>query len=347
MSVVTWVLLALLVLVPVSVVWHDPRTIAAVISTGFSGSVFAVLLLFWGVGSMQPVLGRDLPYFLLALVVFALLVVFAIAFFLIWAGVVLVKRESATLPHLLSLVLGIGILVYITAIVYADRNAWHLLPLLFTIGFPVFVFSFLLASYVIYSAVYGFATHHWGKVGEATVVLGSGLIGDRVPPLLAHRVDLGVATFQKAERTWPNPLIVFSGGKGSDELTSEAVAMNRYALDRSPDLAELDSQILLEDRSATTEQNLIFSRELLQEAGCVGPWTTVTSNFHAFRAANLMSRLHIPGNAIGAKTKSYFWASAKLREFVALLSEHRVWTGVTVVVTLVPFLSSLYNLLFR
>lgn len=346
MNVVTWVLLALVVLTPVLVVWHDPRTMMAAITTGFSGSTLAVLLLFWAIDWAQPVLGGDFPYVSLALVAFALLVVFAIAFFLIWAGLVLVKRERATLPHLLSLLLGVGILAYIAAVFYADWDARDWIPILVTMGFPIFVFSFLLGSYVVYSAVYGFIVRRWGRVGQATVVLGSGLIGDRVPPLLAHRVDLGVTTFRKAKESWQDPFLVFSGGKGSDELTSEAAAMNRYALEKSPELAECDGEILLEDRSTTTQQNLLFSRDLLDEAGCTGPWTTVTSNFHAFRAANLMSRLHIPGNAIGARTKSYFWASAKLREFVALLSEHRVWTGLTVVVTVLPLLSATFRLLF-
>ena len=346
-AILNWIFLVLLVVVPALLIWRDPRTMRAVIASGFSASVFTILLLFWITGALGPGLGDDLLYLLLAMVTFALLVLAGIVLFLIWAGLVLVKRERASLPHLLSLFLGLGILAFAAALFYSDRNAQEWVPMLLGIGFPIFVFSFLLASYVLYSAIYGFVVLRWGKVGQAVVVLGTGLIGDRVPPLLAHRVDLGLKTFTRAQEKWSEPFLVFSGGQGSDEALSEAEAMNRYAKSQGlQEPASPNGEILLEGQSTTTLQNLRFSRELLQEAGCEGPWTTVTSNFHAFRAANQMSRLKIPGNAIGAKTKSYFWASAKLREFAAILVENRGWTIATVVTTLMPFVLTVFHTFF-
>ena len=58
--------------------------------------------------------------------------------------------------------------------------------------------SFLLLSYVSYAFVYGRITALRGA--DFVVVLGSGLIaGERVPPLLASRLERG----QQCTRHWP------------------------------------------------------------------------------------------------------------------------------------------------
>jgi uncharacterized SAM-binding protein YcdF (DUF218 family) len=55
-----------------------------------------------------------------------------------------------------------------------------------------------------------------------------------------------------------------------------------------------------------------------------GPIAAVTNNFHAFRAAMLMRRLGIAGYSIGAPTARYYWPTAVIREFVAVLRDH-IW----------------------
>ncbi|MDO5498919.1 MAG: ElyC/SanA/YdcF family protein [Propionibacteriaceae bacterium] len=50
----------------------------------------------------------------------------------------------------------------------------------------------------------------------------------------------------------------------------------------------------------------------------------VTSDYHALRAATYARELGLPAHAVGARTARYFWPSAILREFVAVLNRHRV-----------------------
>ncbi|WP_198671809.1 YdcF family protein, partial [Desertihabitans aurantiacus] len=61
------------------------------------------------------------------------------------------------------------------------------------------------------------------------------------------------------------------------------------------------------------------------------PGLVVTSSYHVLRAAMLARRLGLPAQAVGAPTARYFWPSAVLREYVAVLAEHLV---VHVVLTL-------------
>jgi uncharacterized SAM-binding protein YcdF (DUF218 family) len=50
----------------------------------------------------------------------------------------------------------------------------------------------------------------------------------------------------------------------------------------------------------------------------------VTNNFHVLRAALIARRAAVNGQVIGSPTAAYFWPSATIREFVAILAEHWV-----------------------
>src|SRR5699024_11439812 len=63
---------------------------------------------------------------------------------------------------------------------------------------------------------------------KAIIVLGSGLIGGEVPPLLAARLDRGIAVHRDFNDA---PVIIPSGGQGSDEPRPEGMAMREYLLD--------------------------------------------------------------------------------------------------------------------
>jgi len=64
---------------------------------------------------------------------------------------------------------------------------------------------------------------------ETIIILGAGLFGDKVPPLLAQRLDKGLAIYEKFNR---KPVIIVSGGQGDDEWISEAKAMAGYLLSK-------------------------------------------------------------------------------------------------------------------
>lgn len=88
------------------------------------------------------------------------------------------------------------------------------------------------------------------------VIHGAGLMGEELTPLLRARVDrtydLWVAQGRQAT-------FAPSGGQGANEVISEAEAMARYLRSRGVP----DSQIVVEDASTTTWENLINSRDLI------------------------------------------------------------------------------------
>ncbi|MDR0782279.1 MAG: YdcF family protein, partial [Propionibacteriaceae bacterium] len=97
-------------------------------------------------------------------------------------------------------------------------------------------------------------------------------------------------------------------------------------------------QIIQEDRSTTTRENLANTKVLLAERGISGPIWAVTSNYHAFRAAMLLRQEKIPGHAVGAPIARYYWPAAIIREYAAILYDSLTFTLITLSLTFLPLL---------
>jgi uncharacterized SAM-binding protein YcdF (DUF218 family) len=180
------------------------------------------------------------------------------------------------------------------------------------------------------------------------VVLGSGLKGGRrVTPLLAGRLERGRRVFETlatrgaaeggaaegAAEGAAGPVLIVSGGKGSDEQVSEADAMARYLTERGFPAGRLAR----EDRSRTTEENLIFSKAIMDRSRPGATCVIVTSNFHVFRTAIIARRLGVNGQVTGSPTAGYYWPSAILREFAAVfLSYKLINAGVCALIIVLP-----------
>jgi len=273
-------------------------------------------------------------WLLLGLAVAVLLLVLVLALFCVYNGVVMLRRERRAPAHLLSLVAGVGLLVLVAAGVTTvlTSNPWEAVVLLLALPVGGYL-GLLFCAFVLYSALYArMARARLGDVA-AVIVLGAGLAGDRVTPLLASRLALGERIYRRASATRP-VRIVTSGGQGPGETVPEAVAMRRWLVERGVP----EGDVLTEDRSTTTRENLLLSQQVLDRAGVEGPVVAVSSDYHAMRAATLMRGLGIEGHAVGARTARYYWPSAVIREYVAWLRDHLVAHLVVVGLLLTPLL---------
>jgi uncharacterized SAM-binding protein YcdF (DUF218 family) len=260
--------------------------------------------------------GRAAHLLLFALVLVVALVPFVIGCYLLANGITMIRRESLRPGNMLSLLAGTAVFVVIGLDILAGRAEDVELSLFATVVNLVFGYmSFLLVSYVCYAFVYGLVART-GR-SDFVIVLGAGLgPGGQVPPLLASRLDRGHNVWASLNRraTGPGPLLIVSGGKGDDEQVPEATAMASYLTARGFPADHL----LLEDRSRSTEENLLFSKAIMDRVRPGARCTIVTSDFHAFRAAMTARRLGIRGQATGARVAGYYRPSAMLREFAAV-----------------------------
>ena len=97
-----------------------------------------------------------------------------------------------------------------------------------------------------------------------------------------------------------------------------------------PQAARADApadRILREDKSTSTWENLTFSRELMIQRQPRYRCLIVTNNFHAFRAALTARKAKINGQVVGSPTAAYYWPTATIREFVAVLWSHKYLNG--------------------
>lgn len=255
--------------------------------------------------------------------------------FLLVNGVQMVRKEGRSLGNLLSLLAGLGLIVILVGTVLAllGTFVWSrfLLPFALLVILASTWAAYLFFSYLLYTLIYPRLVARTPV--QYVMVHGSGLIRDRVPPLLAARVDAGIAIWRRRREEDPEVRLILSGGKGSDESRSEASAMAEHALEHGVP----QSAILLEDRSATTAENLRNTSELVaREISPSAQGMAVTSSYHVLRTATLARRLGVDVQVQPARTAGYFWPSAFLREFVALIMQHPVREAIIAAVVCLP-----------
>jgi uncharacterized SAM-binding protein YcdF (DUF218 family) len=255
-------------------------------------------------------------YFLLACFLLVMLALFLVPVLLIANGIVMIRRESFSPAHVLSLALGILVGIgEIAAIVYVlglsetiaieNANLWVLL-----LVFTVFYFSFLVLSFVVYSVFIQIIPRR--RDFDYVIIHGCGLAdGERLSRLLTDRVDKAVEVYEKSRN---KPVIIPSGGRGEDERLSEAQAMKDYLLRRGIP----EEQILPEDRSATTRENLLLSKALIDAREGGKKTALISSNYHIYRCLRLAREVGLRCTGIGARVAPYYWPSALIREFIAV-----------------------------
>jgi uncharacterized SAM-binding protein YcdF (DUF218 family) len=249
-----------------------------------------------------------------ALLVFALLGIVTLACFLVLNGLTMIRKEGVGAAGLLSLMTGVALAslaaLSVTTAVLRGRTLTTLTATAVALtGYA----GFLFVCFVVYAFVYG--RLNLRRRADYVVVLGSGLVdGSEVPPLLASRLERARAVHGRLSRRGRQPVLLTSGGQGPDEKLPESHAMADYLVARGFPAA----LIRREDRSTSTEENLRFSRSIMEESKPDYRCVIVTNNYHAFRAALTARRVGVRGNVVGSPTAAYFWPSAMIREFVAI-----------------------------
>ncbi len=258
-----------------------------------------------------------------------MLAIMLVPFFLIHNGIVMIRNEGRSAAHLLSLALGVAVLIGEALTVY------NVILYSFRYGLEAqaeYIRSpaFLVTSIIIVSVIYGsmsfviFMIYSLflmalprKKDFDYVIIHGAGLInGEKISKLLQERIDKAIEVY----RVDPSPTkLIPSGGKGSDESISEAEAMKRYLLEKG--IPEDD--ILMEDRSTTTLENLRFSKDIIDSREGRKYTALVTSNYHVYRALRYCRRVGLSCTGIGSHVAFYFWPSALIREFIAVHTEKK------------------------
>lgn len=256
-------------------------------------------------------------YILFGLMAVTVFLVLIVPMLLIYNGFLMIRREGFSLSSLLAALFAVFIFggelaLFIWLITdLPDHLTWVSVALLM-IGYTVFYISFVFLAFMFYSTGIRWLPRRVDY--DYIIVLGCGLInGDQVSRLLGDRLDKAYKVF---DRSMSACKIICSGGQGPDETVSEAEAMKNYLIEThgvSP------KDIILEDRSVNTMENLKNSQAIIQKRGGRQLCAIVSSGYHIMRADIYASRLNFPATGIGAHTALYYWPSAMIREYAALV----------------------------
>jgi len=144
---------------------------------------------------------------------------------------------------------------------------------------------FLMAAMIFMFFLYFYGSNDNVSYDEdVVIVLGAAVRGEAVSTVLAERLAKTVEYYQKN----PDCIIVVSGGQGQGEAIPEALAMERWLVRNGVPI----ENIIKEENSTNTFENLSFSKEILGEI-FNRPYSTVvvTSDFHIFRSVCLAKKL--------------------------------------------------------
>ena len=256
---------------------------------------------------------------------FALLIV---PFFLIHNGIVMLRKEGRSLANLLSLGFGIVIAigeiatflaVLLPAFSWPDPESAGQLPVIaivsIFISISVIYISLTFLAFMLYSVFLQIIPRK--KDFDYVIIHGAGLLdGERVSKLLSERIDKAIEVYQKDPTP---PVLIPSGGKGSDEKLSEAEAMAGYLLGKGIP----PEKIIREDKSTTTYENLKFSKEIIEAQEGDKYTALVTSNYHVYRALRYCRKIGLKCTGIGSHVAFYYWPSALIREYIAIHAEKK------------------------
>ncbi|MGC5246481.1 YdcF family protein [Gordonia sp. DT219] len=324
--IVLWVVLVLTVIVVAATVFrlvHDDRDSSHGLMV-VGSAVMIWLLAFTCSAVLWPDSDAATIVFLVpAMAILLLLVTSALA--LVTNTPIVVRREGLRVATLVPAAIG-GAIIVTLAIMIGWLFTWDhrilLMALLPLAMIPGALMIIELLAYTLYALVYG-GTHREVDATDVIVVLGAGLSGGKPTPLVARRLDRAVEVYHHVQAAQgAPPRVVVSGGKGSDEVVSEAAAMAAYLAEHS-DVPS--THVILEDTSTTTQENLTNTLAVLAAQNVV--WermVVVTSNFHVLRSASLTQRLGIRSvTVLGAPTAWYYLPSGFLREFAAGVVHYR------------------------
>lgn len=286
---------------------------------------FAVL---FTIGTVSAVAEEFESSFILLELLVLFIALLITPFFLICNGVLMFRREGHSLANLLSFVLGLvvltGEIATFVAILMPEMigSAWtgggYLYDLSLVSMFISLSVIYLSVSFVIFMLYCIFLQIIPRKRDfDYVIIHGAGLLeGGRMSKLLSQRLDKAIEVYRKDPTP---PILIPSGGKGSDEIISEAEAMERYLIEKGIPA----DMIIKEDQSATTFENLVNSKAIIDAREGTKYTVLVTSNYHVYRALRYCRRIGLKATGVGSSVAFYYWPSALIREYIAVHAEKK------------------------
>lgn len=281
----------------------------------------------------------ELAELIVLLIVYGLIPLIFLFFcgWLIYNSRIMQTKEGKSFTAKLSLLLGANLIIVVLVFFYLITSyvpmpSWLSFIIIYICLVDI-VLTLTFIGYLCYSALYQIIPVR--KTVDYIIILGAGIRSEEVTPLLRGRLDKAIEYQQKQKKKIK---FVVSGGQGPDEPVSEAFAMRKYLLSQGIPM----EQIIFEDQSTSTLENMLFSKEKIADDWCLKERDPVilfsTSNYHVLRGAMYARKAGVKAEGIAAPVAFYFLPTALIREFIALLVKYKFLTVSVVIILFVLLL---------
>lgn len=183
--------------------------------------------------------------------------------------------------------------------------------LIFKIAFA-FISICLLAFFIILGYVIN-KSKQTATNEETIIVLGCRVKGDKPSLSLIERSRVASEHLKKNKTA----VAILSGGQGDDELISESECMRRLMLEYGID----ESRLYLEDKSTTTDENIAFSKKIIEENKLSKSIAIATSEYHEARALIIAKRYGFKAKSLPCHTLNRVKIPFYTREVFGLINE--------------------------
>lgn len=208
----------------------------------------------------------------------------------------------------------LSLILYRNILLKADKNRFFkFLKKICKLGYCLFFFSFIIVEGIILKDI--LVNRNNNPKVKYLIILGAGLKGDIPSEVLKYRLNKAVEYYKEN----PNTIFIVSGGQGKDESISEAEAMEIYLSKRGIPI----KNIIKEDKSTSTYENLKFSDEIIKQKGITGDIAVMSNSFHMYRVKIISKKLNFPLKTVYAKTPAIVFPNYMLREYFAFFNEYR------------------------
>ena len=152
-------------------------------------------------------------------------------------------------------------------------------------------------------SIYAYSDNDDGARADAAVVLGAAVWSDEPSPVFKERINHAVELYRRGRVR----KIIFTGARGSSNEPAESVAARAYAAERGVPA----SAILLETKSHTTYQNLLYAKRVADVNG-LRRVLIVSDPMHMRRAMSMARDLGLEARPSPTPTSRYKTAGTQL-----------------------------------
>lgn len=171
-----------------------------------------------------------------------------------------------------------------------------------TIKITAIILSAVLLPFLIIAAqIYFYDEAKENQTADAAIVLGAAVWTDKPSPVFRERINHAVNLYKQKRIK----KIIFTGGQGNDNEKTEARIGQIYAVEKGIPTED----ILIENKSSTTFENLEFAKEVMRKNN-IKSVLIVTDPLHMKRSMAMAEFLEINALPEPTPTSVYqgFWA---------------------------------------